>query len=806
MRKNVLHRCFIVSISCLVLWAGGALPAVAKAVFGNFMVGSARTDGDYRLYDYGAGTSALFTTQADFVGGTLANTTATTNPGSVAVDTTSVWQFKRCYTVNHTIAGASTVGEYPMSITLDTAALIAAGKMQTSGADLRAVAATGAPMPLWIEGAMNTTTTVIWVQVPQIIGGASTSFCLYYGNASATTVSDPLGPFTYSVKKSVYYPVSKRYTSNPTSLSVASFGPNNQVTVGATTINLATSGATGSFASGIAQPAVPIEVLGPINGRGAGAGFDAIAPISFAGTNFSVPLLYWSTSRLSIVAPFATATVTILQGTTPVVGSPFTIPAGTALESPAFTVNNVSAVVTSNVPVLVSQVDNVASLAAIPLNTSTSTWYGVYNTFFDVGFTAAGSAAVRRSDGTLVTLNGTAGSDTYLGGSATAGGSAAEGVAITGTVAIFPYADSLDMASFLPAGELSTQYVLPTAASYLTFSCPTIGTVIQVGGLGNVTCATSGAGPFPAGTPGKAIYNGAVPAGTIVKTLAPSTNPFYMYYADTGLETNAWGPKQGRQVTYPAPTLVAGSETAISGVVGSWTSPVINTASTGVFGTLAWNATLPAGTTINFRVAGAATAAGPWTYVGPDGTAATSYTSTPGALPFSFDGLCCIRLQATLTTQTSATTPLLNDVTARYNLPLLAHTPGTPSSATVNATAGVATTAYIARVKTSSSALVGSTATLRELGTSTLLSNLSSATLRFELPVVNQIVVAGGTVVTSVGPATTIDATNPQSIAIVVQPTAAGITSIIRTTLVLDVGPIGGSPLIDNDVNVQVVS
>ncbi len=808
MRKTTAARAAVLLISVLVLWATGAIPALGKPVVANYIKSTATADGDFKLYDYTApvGTKT-YTSQADFASGTMVNTSATTTPGSVAVDpTASTWLYKRCYTVTHTLAGAATVGEYPMSITLDTATLIAAGKMQLSGADIRAVGSSGAQMPLWIEGTMNTATTVIWVQVDQIPGGGSTPFCLYYGNPTATTVSDPLAPFTYSVPKPVYYPVSNAYATNPTTVSVASFGPNNVVTIGGTTINLPTAGSTGTFPAGVVQSTLPVNVLGPLNAKGVGTSYDALAPVAFAGTKFVNPLTFGGSLSISVLSPFANATVVVKNGVTPVTGSPFSIPAGTSITvANAFTANASSAVITSDVPVLVSSVTTTGTLNSIPISPTTQTWYGVRNQYVDYGFGAAGSLTARYSNGTSSTLSGADGADVYQTGTGSVGGNATEGMAVTGTVPIAVFADSSnDAATFLPLGELSTQYVLPTAATYVTFSCPVPGTVIQIGSITSVTCATSG-GPFAAGFPGKALYTGAVPAGTIISTA--SANTFYMYYADAGRETNAWGPKHSRQVVYPAPVLGSGVESLLAGsTVGTWTSPVIDTAVNGVFGTVSWNATQPSGTTVNFRIAGSASPTGPWTYIGPDGSAGTSYASSPGALPFVLDGMRYFRVQLTLVSVSAVVTPLLNDVTVTYNLPQMAHTAGSSNTVALAATAGVARTFYIARVKTPASAgLTGSTATIAELGTSTGLSNIASATVRLELPVSNQVVITSGSVTTSVGAGTPMDASNPKSIVLVVQPVAAG-SSVLRTRFVLDVGVSGGSPLVESDLDLQVTA
>ncbi|MGL5829649.1 MAG: malectin domain-containing carbohydrate-binding protein, partial [Angustibacter sp.] len=60
--------------------------------------------------------------------------------------------------------------------------------------------------------------------------------------------------------------------------------------------------------------------------------------------------------------------------------------------------------------------------------------------------------------------------------------------------------------------------------------------------------------------------------------------------------------------------------------VGTWTSAVVDTGGPGVYGLTSANLTLAAGTSLTYQVATSASASGPWQYVGPDGTAATSYS------------------------------------------------------------------------------------------------------------------------------------------------------------------------------------
>jgi hypothetical protein len=104
-------------------------------------------------------------------------------------------------------------------------------------------------------------------------------------------------------------------------------------------------------------------------------------------------------------------------------------------------------------------------------------------------------------------------------------------------------------------------------------------------------------------------------------------------------------------ITYPA----AGSITAMKdsgAVVGSsanWT-------------TLSWTATTPANTSVKFQAAASNSATGPFTFVGPDGTAATFFT-TSGASLAQFNGLRYLQYMAYLGTTDNTVTPTLSDVT-----------------------------------------------------------------------------------------------------------------------------------------------
>jgi uncharacterized repeat protein (TIGR01451 family) len=83
--------------------------------------------------------------------------------------------------------------------------------------------------------------------------------------------------------------------------------------------------------------------------------------------------------------------------------------------------------------------------------------------------------------------------------------------------------------------------------------------------------------------------------------------------------------------------------------------------------TLSWTATTPAGTALSFQVAGSNSATGPFTFVGPDGTGATFFT-TSGASLGQFVGRRYLEYKAYLSTTDPTVTPTLSDVTICYSV------------------------------------------------------------------------------------------------------------------------------------------
>ncbi|MFA6419061.1 MAG: DUF2341 domain-containing protein, partial [Candidatus Margulisiibacteriota bacterium] len=78
---------------------------------------------------------------------------------------------------------------YPVLAIVDTAALIAQGKMKADGGDIRFVASDEAtPLSYWVESDLNTARTLIWVKVPTLLSGNSYVY-LMYGDPALTSQS-----------------------------------------------------------------------------------------------------------------------------------------------------------------------------------------------------------------------------------------------------------------------------------------------------------------------------------------------------------------------------------------------------------------------------------------------------------------------------------------------------------------------------------------------------------------------------------------------------------------------------------------
>lgn len=96
------------------------------------------------------------------------------------------WSYRRTLAVNNSSGATQTA--FQVQLTLDTATLITAGKLQSNCNDLRITDSDAATvLPFWIEPTTcNTSSTKVWVKVPSISTSGTTLY-FYYGHDTATS-------------------------------------------------------------------------------------------------------------------------------------------------------------------------------------------------------------------------------------------------------------------------------------------------------------------------------------------------------------------------------------------------------------------------------------------------------------------------------------------------------------------------------------------------------------------------------------------------------------------------------------------
>ncbi len=129
---------------------------------------------------------------------------------------------------------------------------------------------------------------------------------------------------------------------------------------------------------------------------------------------------------------------------------------------------------------------------------------------------------------------------------------------------------------------------------------------------------------------------------------------------------------------------------AASGNVVSSVKDANPGAATPKWTTISWNTTTPDGTNVTFQAAASNSPAGPFNFVGPDGTAGTFFTS--GGSLAQFNGNRYLKYKAVLSTSSSATTPTLHDVTVCYENSLPPTLVVSPASGTYGDTVDLSAT------------------------------------------------------------------------------------------------------------------
>ena len=104
------------------------------------------------------------------------------------------WAYRIPITIQET--SGNNLINYPVNLTIDTASLIAAGKLNADCSDIRFTDSSGNLLPYYIESGCDTTNTKIWVKIPYLAANSQITIYMYYGNPSATSASSVTSVFS----------------------------------------------------------------------------------------------------------------------------------------------------------------------------------------------------------------------------------------------------------------------------------------------------------------------------------------------------------------------------------------------------------------------------------------------------------------------------------------------------------------------------------------------------------------------------------------------------------------------------------
>lgn len=101
------------------------------------------------------------------------------------------WQYSTPITIQN--PNNQILDSIEVQLSINTSALISAGKMQANGSDIRFSLSDDCctEIPYFIESGINTTNTAIWIRIPQLPANNSYEIFMLYGNPNASSNSNP---------------------------------------------------------------------------------------------------------------------------------------------------------------------------------------------------------------------------------------------------------------------------------------------------------------------------------------------------------------------------------------------------------------------------------------------------------------------------------------------------------------------------------------------------------------------------------------------------------------------------------------
>ena len=140
-----------------------------------------------------------------------------------AIQTSSAWEPGSEYRIPIEINNTGVnLTHYQYSFAVNTSALVIEGKMNADGSDCRVMDENNISQPFWNETAFNTSSTIIWVNATTLGNITNTTHYMYYGNASAASMSN--GSTTFKFYDGVEYGSTNQSTSGYYNYSVGVYG------------------------------------------------------------------------------------------------------------------------------------------------------------------------------------------------------------------------------------------------------------------------------------------------------------------------------------------------------------------------------------------------------------------------------------------------------------------------------------------------------------------------------------------------------------------------------------------------------
>jgi F5/8 type C domain len=685
-RTTIRHGLFLV-VALLVVLIGSAVATVSLIYFERT---TTQTASGLNVYDYATGTLKTSDVLADWNLGTYANTAATPDGGSVMlarfgdvgpnVSTNPwwdlTWKTRRCFSITN--ANTWPVANLPVTLTFDSTNDWTKGWLLANGDDIRALTGGASPtaVPFFVDTTtINTAATAVTVTVASLSASASTTVCLYSNKAGVSALSDAnakLNPPLYRIAAGISVIQAPLNWSSDTSLPAGA----TMTFPGGGAANLTTvSPATSTFA--VTTPAMPA----------------------------ATPLAVFSNVRWPGIAGSVQYAFTVANGR-PIQARGYFAESCCAGRVFNFRIN--STVVVTNFDVW----------STCP---STSRSCGVFKSLDAVSTGTVTLIAER------VALSGSYTNNNPIINAAeivdksvlSVGSTRREGLlsnAGTWTSPVYNTGSTTTVYGLVKASLSGASLAVGqgvTASSVAAASAATFGN----DGVRNGTFYTSNSGLIVAGA--GQWWNVDLGSSQAISKVNVFTSSYAMYDM-TVLVSNS--PFTG--FTTPAAAAASAGVTSVSFAGGIQTTTMNSTFPSGTSGRYVrlWSSSAnsisfgevevvpPTYSGVNLQVAYSDSATGPWAYVGPDNTSATSYTDR-SAIPYAFDSHQYYRVQGNFSSSSLIASPLLDSVVSNAGLTAMTrqadgyHQYGAPDTADN----------WLVRIKTALPVTVGKSATLTQL-------------------------------------------------------------------------------------------